>query len=869
MARLRPEIRIPSGRGGGSYLLAAVACALALFLLAGSAAAIFGEPETISPPGVEASGPQIATDERDNAIAVWTAGPEGAHEVQAAFRPEGGPWGPVQTLSVPGEDSTEPQVVFDERDNALMAWTSFQTSPADPLLATARVRASFRPRGGSFEPSQVVHQEAGEVFFFEPRLAIDESAALVWSRFEGSTTQVQEAFRPKGGSFGTVQTLAEGTAPDVAVDERGNSIAVWTGPAQELVSSFRPRTGSFGAPAPISDGPAELPRIATDDDNNALVVWSENLRVMSSFRPAGRSFGAKQLVSTDGADAFDADLAFEDEDALIGWSEFDGSNLRVRAAARTKRGVLTAPETLSAAGGDAFEPQVAVDDGAAVVWTRIDTIGNQRVQGAFRAEHRRSFGSTQTLSEPRFEAFEPDVAIDDDGNALSVWTFDANPDPALLEPQIQFSLRPAAGTFTEPAPISSPDRLAFQPRIATDEWGNALAVWVEDDEDGTNRVRAAFRPAGLALEFPQSWTLSEDGADASEPQVVFDERGNALVVWVRADPEGDGDSRVESAFRPKRGSFGTPTLVSSAEDGVAAFGVRVAIDESATAVWGELEGFTVLRAVAAFRPKGGSFGTPVALSAQGSAGFEPDVAVDEHGNSVVVWTEGDLFSGGEPTVMWAFKPRTKGFGPAALLSPAGVAASGARLATDDHSNALAVWVAGDGEPFVQAAFRRVGKGFGTAQTLSEAGADEPKVVFDERRNALAVWTRFVGDAGQIEAAFRPRYGGFGTPEVISPDVPGATHFGPEVAIDESAAVVWTRALTTDTEGSLRVLSAFRPKGRTFGSVETLSDRDLFAFEPHVAVDERGNALAVWTQADAVEPNVPSLSLVQFAFRLRK
>jgi hypothetical protein len=35
------------------------------------------------------------------------------------------------------------------------------------------------------------------------------------------------------------------------------------------------------------------------------------------------------------------------------------------------------------------------------------------------------------------------------------------------------------------------------------------------------------------------------------------------------------------------------------------------------------------------------------------------------------------------------------------------------------------------------------------------------------------------------------------------------------------------------------------------------------------VDERGNALAVWTQADEVEPNVPSLSLVQFAFRLRK
>jgi hypothetical protein len=96
-----------------------------------------------------------------------------------------------------------------------------------------------------------------------------------------------------------------------------------------------------------------------------------------------------------------------------------------------------------------------------------------------------------------------------------------------------------------------------------------------------------------------------------------------------------------------------------------------------------------------------------------------------------------------------------------------------------------------------------------------------------------------------------------------------THFAPEVAIDESAAVVWTRAHTVDDSGSLRVLSAFRPKGGSFGSLETLSDRDLFGFEPDVAVDERGNVLAVWTETDAVDPNPPSLSLVQFAFRLRK
>jgi hypothetical protein len=86
-----------------------------------------------------------------------------------------------------------------------------------------------------------------------------------------------------------------------------------------------------------------------------------------------------------------------------------------------------------------------------------------------------------------------------------------------------------------------------------------------------------------------------------------------------------------------------------------------------------------------------------------------------------------------------------------------------------------------------------------------------------------------------------------------------------VAINESAAVVWMRA---DGGGTLRVLAAFRPRGGPFGGVEALSDRDRFGFGPHVAVDERGNSLAVWTETDAVDPDPPSLSLVQFAFRPR-
>ena len=141
-------------------------------------------------------------------------------------------------------------------------------------------------------------------------------------------------------------------------------------------------------------------------------------------------------------------------------------------------------------------------------------------------------------------------------------------------------------------------------------------------------------------------------------------------------------------------------------------------------------------------------------------------------------------------------------------------------------------------------------------------------MFDESGNALAVWTRFVGDTGQIESAFRPRGSAFGAPELVS-GTGGAeplSHFGPHVAVDDSAAVVWT---AQTPGGLLRVQTAFRPKDGSFGAVQTLSDRRLHGFEPQVAVDERGNARAVWTLTDLSNPDAPPpFSTVESAFRPR-
>jgi hypothetical protein len=194
----------------------------------------------------------------------------------------------------------------------------------------------------------------------------------------------------------------------------------------------------------------------------------------------------------------------------------------------------------------------------------------------------------------------------------------------------------ATPVFLSPVDLSDPGQDAFEPEMAVDASGNSLAMWTRSD--GTNlRIQARFRAANGTLAAAQ--TISDPGRDSSSPQLALDPSGNAIAVWSRFD---GAKTRVQAAFRPPGGSFGTPQTLSTA--GQNASNPQVSMDESgnAVAVWERFDG-AKLRVEAAVRPAGGSFGTAQTLSASGQDAFEPQVAagpnVDD--NAVAVWTRSD------------------------------------------------------------------------------------------------------------------------------------------------------------------------------------------------------------------------------------
>jgi hypothetical protein len=211
------------------------------------------------------------------------------------------------------------------------------------------------------------------------------------------------------------------------------------------------------------------------------------------------------------------------------------------------------------------------------------------------------------------------------------------------------------------------------------------------------------------------------------------------------------------------------------------------------------------------------------------------------------------------------------FAPGALATPtflspiewsdAGQDAFDQQVAVDQSGNTLVVWARSDGvKKRIQARFRAEDGTFDPVQTISDAGQDasEPQIALDSSGNAVAVWTRFDGSFDRIQAAYRPAGAGssFGAAQTLSPA--GQDSTSPQVSIDGNgkAYAIWTRF---ESPASATIQSSVRPAGgaTSFGAAQTLSLAGQVAYQPQISggADGDSQASACWTRSDGTKLRV--------------
>ena len=163
----------------------------------------------------------------------------------------------------------------------------------------------------------------------------------------------------------------------------------------------------------------------------------------------------------------------------------------------------------------------------------------------------------------RISGETPQIAMNAAGNAFTVWeglyswsgVIQAN----RYDVQVGFWQE-------EFVSLSSSDYDSSEPQVAINNNGDAIAVWKRDDGDGSCTIQAnRYDTSSGSWQSPAAVTnLSLSGQDASLPQVVMNDDGGAIAVWQR--PIGDSSKIVIQANRYDGSNWQDPSDVTNLSD---------------------------------------------------------------------------------------------------------------------------------------------------------------------------------------------------------------------------------------------------------------------------------------------------------------
>ncbi len=469
--------------------------------------------------------------------------------------------------------------------------------------------------------------------------------------------------------------------------------------------------GAFTFTTPIADGSSYDVTILTQPaertclvKNGSGTISGANITDVSiTCRHWTHPSDLSDNISPDNQNAQDPEVAMDDNgDAIVVWKQSDGTNNQMFKS-EYWGGVWTHPsgltDNISPDGQHVYSPQVAMDNNgnAIVVWYQSDGANDQIFMSEYRGgTWTHPSGLSDNISPNGTKSFSPQVAMDDNGNAIVVWNQNDGANNQIFKSEYRGS------AWTHPSGlsdnISTDGTNAYDSQVEMDNNGNAIVVWYQSD--GTNDQIFMSEYRGGAWTHPSSLTdnISPDGTGASYPQVAMGDNGDAIVVWYQSD--GANDQIFKSEYRG--GSWTHPSSITDniSPDGQSAYDPQVAMDNNGDAivVWYQSDGANDQIFMSEYRD--GAWTHPSGLSdnisPDGTKASYPQVAMDNNGDAIVVWYQSDgandqVFKSEYRSGSW-----THPTGLSDNISPDNTDVYDQHVAMGDNGDAIVVWRQNDG-----------------------------------------------------------------------------------------------------------------------------------------------------------------------------
>jgi hypothetical protein len=302
-------------------------------------------------------------------------------------------------------------------------------------------------------------------------------------------------------------------------------------------------------------------------------------------------------------------------------------------------------------------------------------------------------------------------------------------------------------------------------------------------------------------------------------------------------------------------SWGTAMRIDEGVDNPGIPDVAMGNSSNVIVVWGQEDGSGISSIYSNRYVAGSGWGTPEVIENGSGEAHSPEIALDGSGNAIAVWQQAD--GSGIYGIYSNRYVAGSGWGTATAIESGSGEVGEPQIAMDSGGNAIAVWDQDDGTGInsIYANRYTVGSGWGTATAIEsdDINAGGPEIAVNSSGNAVAIWGENDGTKNSTHANHYAAGSGWGAAADIGIGTVTGEVNRNQVAIDESGNAI---AIWNQYDGTVfNIYTNTYVPGTGWETAKTLENEPYDAFSPDIAFNGLGNAIALWTQSDGTAISV--------------
>lgn len=410
-------------------------------------------------------------------------------------------WSTPTTIS-PASREAIPVVAIDTHGNATALWLNF-----DRTTNMFLIHSAYKPFGKKWHAPILIYQTNFSIE--SPKIVVDAegNTTAVWVINGSSNQSIQTAYKPYKKKWKKPIQLSSkilnATNPDIAVDHKKNVTVVWESNEgtyhviRSITKPFRKEWGLSQIISPMTIN-ATHPQIKVDAHGNMTSIWistvdinSRLVNIRAASKPFKQCWKPSQIISgNDFVSSSNISLAVGAHGTIAAsWLSYNSRQgvYKIRSAYKPPCKQWKKPETVYRNTSDSNKHEIVVDSkGNATLVGEFIQPSSISIVGSSRPVFGHWQPTPHMLPLNNLYVTNPHAAVDASGNVIAIWVSYDKTSRGLYA-----SYKPFHEDWQrDPTEITLLNEIPLFPQIAMNPKGNAVALWVSND-NGIFYVKSA------------------------------------------------------------------------------------------------------------------------------------------------------------------------------------------------------------------------------------------------------------------------------------------------------------------------------------------------------------------------------------------